>query len=1041
MSAVAPASLTELLSGLVGRSTGSAGGSATPQAVTVSDDSAAAFQALLAAHVTAAADVAGEVRAPAQPSAPAQPTAPSASGPAIPAPAGRTVGVTVDQGADTPASPPAAPATPMAAEAPQSPVAANTPPVTHAAAGAEATAEPPRPTAEPPRHAIDPAVSPRQDLPRPAIAAVDRPAPEFLVDTAAPADTEAGVGTEAGAPDTRSDTDIDGDTAASLPLGQDLAARAVTAAAVVIDTARIRMDSAPAVPEGGVDLRPGRAAGIEAPAGQAPRAPRAIADDDDEIDPATLAAVASAAAPAPAILAPATTAAAPLTLTPDEVVVAGVVQPSAAAPALPDAPALPEAPGAGRTVTVTVPGAISFEEAVSAALDNPPAGDDAVLAVTVRAGNDGMVTTRTRQSVVADQAVDMMGGELVARMDLPVGLARPAGRTVAFTAHTDTTTVATGRNATPDAAPVSPEPVSPEPAAAGTPAPAGRPAAPMTGLETAPVIDGPAVDRPVTVRATAGGTTTSGTTMPEMAAADMTPTVAPRDVADARPAARPQVDMPAQPTTMAPTAMANDAGPVAGDARTAPTAPSAETKPAPQAASMVETTPAGRDVPETATITDDTVQAAPARVTTAQAASVPAAAGRSAAATAEAPTMQAPTMQAPTTQAAAVQAPAAEVQAERTQTNRVQAAETPPAPAPQTARTAAPAPAPTAETAAPAGNARAAGQNLPPRQDPPAGRTEMAAAPAAPAATDAAPIAAARTDRASEPMTARPDAAAGPRQTDAEPTAAPRSAAEPAREAANPRVQAPIQALPAGAAALSAMTSFDEVSRPTATGGDLAAAMGLPETGQLRTGWAGQTQALPMQDAAPGRPAMQVAQHMHTALAGSMSPAGGMPLAGGESHFVMTLMPADLGRVRVEMKIDAQGRISARFSAEKPEAVDALSADAGDLERSLTQAGFKIEPGALRYDVDRSLANQAGGQQMAGQQGSGQQGQGFAGQNFAGQGFNGMAGDGDRRGNGAPRRDRDTNIDRDPLAGIGSLNGLAADQVATIDGRRVDMRI
>ena len=290
-------------------------------------------------------------------------------------------------------------------------------------------------------------------------------------------------------------------------------------------------------------------------------------------------------------------------------------------------------------------------------------------------------------------------------------------------------------------------------------------------------------------------------------------------------------------------------------------------------------------------------------------------------------------------------------------------------------------------------------------------------------------------------MTARPDAAAGSRQTDAEPTAAPRSAAEPAREAANPRVQAPIQALPAGAAALSAMTSFDEVSRPTAAGGDLAAAMGLPETGQLRTGWTGQTQALPMQDAAPGRPAMQVAQHMHTALAGSMSPAGGMPLAGGESHFVMTLMPADLGRVRVEMKIDAQGRISARFSAEKPEAVDALSADAGDLERSLTQAGFKIEPGALRYDVDRSLANQAGGQQMAGQQGSGQQGQGFAGQNFAGQGFSGMAGDGDRRGNGAPRRDRDTNIDRDPLAGIGSLNGLAADQVATIDGRRVDMRI
>src|SRR5690606_37246176 len=108
------------------------------------------------------------------------------------------------------------------------------------------------------------------------------------------------------------------------------------------------------------------------------------------------------------------------------------------------------------------------------------------------------------------------------------------------------------------------------------------------------------------------------------------------------------------------TVMANDAGPVAGDARTAPKAPSAETKPAPQAASMAETTPAGRDVPETATITDGTVQAAPVRVTTTQAATVPAAAGRSAPATAEAPTMQAPATQATAVRAPTVQAPATE---------------------------------------------------------------------------------------------------------------------------------------------------------------------------------------------------------------------------------------------------------------------------------------------------------------------------------------------------------------------------------------------
>lgn len=1147
MSAVAPASLTELLSGLIGRSTGSAGGTAASATAQLSDDSAALFQALLAARVAGTPEAAAGMREPGQPGSTDRPaggsTATTTSATAIPAPAGRTAGVAIDDAPDTrPSAGPTqavpAPAAPAATEAPtatEAPAAASEAAMPAAPASllaadrtvarrqpaasqaplaqdtaAERTRTAPQPpesagtTTEPLRHITDPAVSPRQDLPMPAIAAVagklsaigagawtetaaetettakTRAVAETDAVPDADTDTDTAVNTEAAAktkavaetdavPDTGTavnaetaeETEAGGETATGITadtapeaappiLGRDLAARAVTAAAAVIDTARIRMDSAPAVPH---------AAGGSARVDTAP-APRDTATDGDA--EATTAAVFAGSQPTTTlagaftppsgpVTAPAT-AAAPMTLTPDEVVVAGVAQPSTAAPAMPDIP------GADQTVTVTVPGAISFEEAVSAALDNPPVGDDTVLAVTMPAGREGVANTRTRQHAASGRAVEIAGGDPTGRMDLPVGLARPAGRTVAFTGYTDTAAVPAGHNGAIEAAPATPAraadtgetgaPRRPATAAVteaamvtttaadgtrqveitrdtGNLRPTASTASPrVIGADATPVADRPAVDRPTTGRSMVdaptvdapaadvpmtGAPKTDASTKDAPVADGASPrggaAVEQRGLADARPGARPQVDMPAQPAAVVQTVKTSDARPSAATpamteafpaGRTGAAAeatPAPQTAPAPQAASAAEAGPAGQvapagPAPERAIMGADTVQAAPTAGTAGQAAE-----GRS-----------------------GTDAPAAPVR--------------------QTAMAAATATGPAAETAAPAGNARTEGQNLPPRQDLSAARTDMPAV-AAVGSADAAPL----TDDAVQPSTIRQTGEAGARQTAADMASAPRAAAaEPAREATTSRAQAQIQALPAGAAAISAMTWFDEAGQTAVTGGDPAAVMGLSETGTTRSGWSPQATAasasapsLPMQDALPGKPAMQVAQHMHTALT------SGTPLTGGESHFVMTLMPADLGRVRVEMKIDAQGRISARFSAEKPEAVDALAADARDLERSLTQAGFRIEPGSLRYDVDRSLAGQAGGQQMAGQQG--QQGQGFGGQGLAGQGSGGMAGDGDRRGNGAPRRDRDTNTDRDPLAGIGSLNGLAADQVAMIDGRRVDMRI
>lgn len=216
-------------------------------------------------------------------------------------------------------------------------------------------------------------------------------------------------------------------------------------------------------------------------------------------------------------------------------------------------------------------------------------------------------------------------------------------------------------------------------------------------------------------------------------------------------------------------------------------------------------------------------------------------------------------------------------------------------------------------------------------------------------------------------------------------------------------------------------------------------AAGLPQTASQPAG----TAAI-LQQSLSGqpRPAAQVTAHMDAARTRMAS-------AGGETHFVMTLMPAELGRVRVEMKIDAQGRLSARFSAENAGAIEALTADQAELERSLSKAGFKVETGALRYDVDRSLTqgfNQAQGtsqgssaQAAGGQPGFGQD----TGQNQQQQAFAGLAGDGNRRGNdnGQARRGRDMTNDRDLTGQIDArIDSAAADQRLG-DSRRVDMRI
>ena len=95
-------------------------------------------------------------------------------------------------------------------------------------------------------------------------------------------------------------------------------------------------------------------------------------------------------------------------------------------------------------------------------------------------------------------------------------------------------------------------------------------------------------------------------------------------------------------------------------------------------------------------------------------------------------------------------------------------------------------------------------------------------------------------------------------------------------------------------------------------------------------------------------------------------------LAGQNTRFDLQLNPNGLGRVDVAVQIDAKGALSASLSFEKPEAASLLRAHAGDLQQSLTQAGFDLSNASLSFST--ADQNGRGSQQsfFAGNFGGGQ---------------------------------------------------------------------
>jgi flagellar hook-length control protein FliK len=69
------------------------------------------------------------------------------------------------------------------------------------------------------------------------------------------------------------------------------------------------------------------------------------------------------------------------------------------------------------------------------------------------------------------------------------------------------------------------------------------------------------------------------------------------------------------------------------------------------------------------------------------------------------------------------------------------------------------------------------------------------------------------------------------------------------------------------------------------------------------------------------------------------------------------LEPAALGRVEVRLKFHRNDQVSAVIAAERPDTLEALQRDARLLERSLHQAGLRMDGDGLTFSLKREQAH------------------------------------------------------------------------------------
>lgn len=70
----------------------------------------------------------------------------------------------------------------------------------------------------------------------------------------------------------------------------------------------------------------------------------------------------------------------------------------------------------------------------------------------------------------------------------------------------------------------------------------------------------------------------------------------------------------------------------------------------------------------------------------------------------------------------------------------------------------------------------------------------------------------------------------------------------------------------------------------------------------------------------------------------------------GQHRFEIRLDPPELGRIAVQLDVDATGKVTSHLLVDRPETLDLLRRDAPALERALQSAGLKTD-GGLEFSL------------------------------------------------------------------------------------------
>jgi len=82
-----------------------------------------------------------------------------------------------------------------------------------------------------------------------------------------------------------------------------------------------------------------------------------------------------------------------------------------------------------------------------------------------------------------------------------------------------------------------------------------------------------------------------------------------------------------------------------------------------------------------------------------------------------------------------------------------------------------------------------------------------------------------------------------------------------------------------------------------------------------------------------------------------------------EKSFQIRLDPPELGRIDVQLNVDASGHVTTHLTADRPETVALLRQDASSLQRALESTGLKTNSNGLEFSLrNQSFSGQRGGQ-------------------------------------------------------------------------------